>query len=71
MHHAVELEVLGPWPLATSRRFWLDLAPWPLAPSPGAALGTAVTAGAAQALLPGLRPCGFQSPHEAAVWAVL
>ena len=27
--------------------------------------------GAAQAALPGLRPCGFHSPYEAAVWAVL
>lgn len=25
----------------------------------------------AQALLPGLRPCGFHSPYEAAAWAVL
>lgn len=27
--------------------------------------------GAAQAELPGLRPCGFYSPYEAAAWAVL
>ncbi|NMO51318.1 DNA-3-methyladenine glycosylase 2 family protein [Actinoplanes sp. TBRC 11911] len=27
--------------------------------------------GGAQAELPGLRPCGFHSPYEAAVWAVL
>lgn len=27
--------------------------------------------GAAQQELPGLRPCGFHSPYEAAVWAVL
>nr|WP_296073447.1 hypothetical protein [uncultured Actinoplanes sp.] len=27
--------------------------------------------GAAQRELPGLRPCGFHSPYEAAVWAVL
>ncbi|MBA8793289.1 DNA-3-methyladenine glycosylase II [Friedmanniella endophytica] len=27
--------------------------------------------GAAQAELPGLRPCGFYSPYEAAVWSVL
>jgi DNA-3-methyladenine glycosylase II len=27
--------------------------------------------GAAQARLPGLRPCGFHSPYEAAAWAVL
>lgn len=27
--------------------------------------------GEAQAALPGLRPCGFQSPYEAAVWSVL
>jgi DNA-3-methyladenine glycosylase II len=25
----------------------------------------------AQARLPGLRPCGFHSPHEAAAWLVL
>ena len=27
--------------------------------------------GGAQAQLPGLRPCGFHSPYEAAAWAVL
>lgn len=27
--------------------------------------------GEAQAALPGLRPCGFHSPYEAAAWAVL
>ncbi|MFC8597138.1 DNA-3-methyladenine glycosylase family protein [Isoptericola sp. NPDC057191] len=27
--------------------------------------------GAAQAALPGLRPCGFHSPYEAAAWSVL
>ena len=27
--------------------------------------------GGAQARLPGLRPCGFHSPYEAAAWSVL
>ncbi len=128
--HQVDIEVLGPWSLTTSRTFWEGFAPAAL---PGrttpAALQTvflnerdwsrtevsvsqqgataritvsgngdldAATAqvcrflsldvdartwpavgerdeviGDAQRQLPGLRPCGFHSPFEAAAWAVL
>ena len=125
-----EVEVLGPWSLDTSRRFWEGFTPAALAGQPGgtglrtvfcaegdwrrakvevtqagstarltvsgdgdleAATAQAcrflaldvdargwpevgrrdpVIAGA-QARLPGLRPCGFHSPYEAAAWAVL
>jgi DNA-3-methyladenine glycosylase II len=128
--HAVEFEVLGPWSLDTSRRFWEGFTPAALAGGPaGPGLRTvfcaegdwrraeagvtqagetahvvlggdgdldaaaaqvcrflaldvdgrgwpqvgrrdAVIAGA-QARLPGLRPCGFHSPYEAAAWSVL
>lgn len=125
-----EFEVLGPWSLDTSRRFWEGFAPAALAGQPaGAGLRTVYCAEAdwrtvhvevtqagatarlvvsgdgdlqaaaaqacrflaldadargwpevgrrdpviagAQARLPGLRPCGFHSPYEAAAWAVL
>jgi DNA-3-methyladenine glycosylase II len=126
----VEFEVLGPWSLETSRRFWEGFTPAALAGEPaGPRLQTvfcaerdwrraeavvtqagdtarvvlagdgdldaaaaqvcrflaldidgrgwpevgrrdAVIAGA-QARLPGLRPCGFHSPYEAAAWSVL
>ena len=125
-----EFEVLGPWSLATSRRFWEGFTPAALAGDPaGPGLRTVfcaegdwrraeaevtqagetahvVVAGDgdldaaaaqvcrflaldvdgrgwpqvgcrdrviadAQAWLPGLRPCGFHSPYEAAAWAVL
>jgi DNA-3-methyladenine glycosylase II len=128
--HVAEFEVLGPWSLDTSRRFWEGFTPAALAgQSAGPALRTvfctegdwrradvAVTqardtghlvvtgdgdleAAAAQACrflaldvdargwpdvgrrdpviadaqarLPGLRPCGFHSPYEAAAWTVL
>jgi len=128
--YVAESEVLGPWSLDTSRRFWEGFAPAVLAGQPGGqglrtvfcaegdwrraavevtqAGGTArlmvsgdgdleaATAqacrflaldvdargwpevgrrdpviGDAQARLPGLRPCGFHSPYEAAAWAVL
>ena len=128
--HVAEFEVLGPWSLDTSRRFWEGFTPAALAGQPGGqglrtvfcaegdwrraavevtqAGGTArlmvsgdgdleaATAqacrflaldvdargwpevgrrdpviGDAQARLPGLRPCGFHSPYEAAAWAVL
>lgn len=128
--HEHEIEVLGPWSLATSKAFWEGFAPAALAPSGEAHQlssvfcaegdwrraelvvtqedGTArvevagegdleaATAQAcrflsldvdarewpavgrrdpvmadAQARLPGLRPCGFHSPYEAAAWAVL
>lgn len=130
--HTAELEVLGPWSLATSRAFWEGFAPaaLPTAPSadeaplrtvfrvdadwsvaeasvtqdagtahivvsgngdlesavaqvarflsldvdgrgwPGVAERDPVIADA-QARLPGLRPCGFHSPYEAAAWSVL
>lgn len=128
--HEVEVEVLGPWSLATSRAFWEGFAPSAL-PAQGDAHqlrsvfrtegdwrraevtvsqqdatarvvvtgdGDLEAAAAqacrflaldvdargwpevgcrdaviaeAQALLPGLRPCGFHSPYEAATWAVL
>jgi DNA-3-methyladenine glycosylase II len=125
-----EFEVLGPWSLETSRRFWEGFTPAALAGEPTAAgLRTVFCAegdwrraeaqvtqagdtahvvlagdgdldaaaaqtcrflaldidargwpqvgrrdpviGDAQARLPGLRPCGFHSPYEAAAWAVL
>ncbi len=128
--HVAEFEVLGPWSLETSRRFWEGFTPAALAAeSAGSELrsvfcaegdwqrtearvtqagDTAVArlsgdgdldaaaaqvrrilaldvdgrdwpeAGRrdpviadAQARLPGLRPCGFHSPYEAAAWAVL
>jgi DNA-3-methyladenine glycosylase II len=128
--HVAEFEVLGPWSLETSRRFWEGFTPAALASQPaGPGLRTvfcaegdwrraevevsqaeatarlmvsgdgdleAATAqacrflaldadargwpevgrrdpviGDAQAQLPGLRPCGFHSPYEAAAWAVL
>jgi DNA-3-methyladenine glycosylase II len=125
-----EFEVLGPWSLETSRRFWEGFTPAALAGEP-ARLGLravfcvegdwrraeaevtqagdtarVVLAGDgdldaaaaqacrflaldvdgrgwpevghrdpviadAQARLPGLRPCGFHSPYEAAAWSVL
>lgn len=128
--YEVDLAVLGPWSLATSRAFWEGFAPaaltgqddrpelrtvflverdWSRAQvvvtahdggarlvvtgdgdlSAAAAqaarfLSLDVNArawpqvaerdpviGAAQLELPGLRPCGFHSPYEAAAWAVL
>jgi len=128
--HVAEFEVLGPWSLETSRRFWEGFTPAALAGQPtGPGLRTVFCAegdwrraeaevtqaggtarlvltgegdlaaaaaqacrflaldvdgrgwpGAgrrdpviadAQARLPGLRPCGFHSPYEAAAWAVL
>ncbi|GAA1988353.1 hypothetical protein [Microbacterium pumilum] len=126
----VELEVLGPWSLATSKSFWEGFAPASL-PSRGSSdelrtvfvaegdwqrveavvaqegdsarialsgSGDLRSAAAqvgrflsldidargwpdvgrrdpviadAQKQLPGLRPCGFHSPYEAAAWAVL
>jgi DNA-3-methyladenine glycosylase II len=128
--HVAESEVLGPWSLDTSRRFWEGFTPAALTGQPaGQGLRTvfcaegdwrraevevtqaggtarlrvsgdgdleAATAqacrflaldvdargwpevgrrdpviGDAQAQLPGLRPCGFHSPYEAAAWAVL
>lgn len=129
--HVVDIEVIGPWSLETSRTFWEQCAP--VAPAatagPDGALRTAfcadsdwrrvdveVTRGGGPARIvvsgggdldvaaaqvrrflsldvdgrgwpgvvgrdpvlarvvarwPGLRPCGFHSPYEAAVWAVL
>ena len=128
--HEVDVEVLGPWSLATSKQFWEGFAPAALAPRgnpqelrsvfcverdwgraevavtqhDGAArlaltgdgdleaaarqacrfLSLDVDARGwpdvgrrdpvvadAQARLPGLRPCGFHSPYEAAAWSVL
>ena len=125
-----EFEVLGPWSLQTSRRFWEGFTPAALAGGPaGAGLQTVFCAvgdwrraeaqvtqagdtahvvltgdgdldaaaaqacrflaldvdgrgwpqvgrrdpvmADAQARLPGLRPCGFHSPYEAAAWSVL
>jgi DNA-3-methyladenine glycosylase II len=125
-----EFEVLGPWSLKTSRRFWEGFTPAALASGPGgpglrtvfcaegdwrraeaevtqagdtarvvlAGNGDLDAAAAqvrrflaldvdgrgwpqvgrrdpviadAQARLPGLRPCGFHSPYEAAAWSVL
>lgn len=128
--HQVTTEVIGPWSLATSKRFWEGFTPAALS-GPGdpdhlhtvfrvdadwsraevevtqhgstahltlrgdGDLGAAAdqvcrflsldvdarswaeVAGRdpviadAQQRLPGLRPCGFHSPYEAAVWAVL
>jgi DNA-3-methyladenine glycosylase II len=127
---AAEFEVLGPWSLESSRRFWEGFTPSALAGEPaGPGLRTVfcaeggwcrveaevtqagdtahvVLAGDgdldaaaaqvcrflaldvdgrgwpevgrrdpviadAQARLPGLRPCGFHSPYEAAAWSVL
>lgn len=122
-------EVLGPWSLPTSRRFWEGFAPGALPGAAGDALRTVFLSEAdwtrveaavvqhgdvaevrvesdgdldaaagqvrrflsldvdargwpavghrdpviasAQRALPGLRPCGFHSPYEAAVWSVL
>src|SRR5215467_7604569 len=128
--HVAEFEVLGPWSLDTSRRFWEGFTPAALAGQPagpglrtvcgtegdwyraeavvtqaGATARLVVTGdgdleaaaaqacrflaldvdgrgwpqvghrdpviGDAQARLPGLRPCGFHSPYEAAAWSVL
>ena len=128
--HEIEVEVLGPWSLATSRTFWEGFAPAALASGgeaqqlrsvfrverdwrraevavtqSGSAARVVVTGDGdlpaaaaqacrflsldvdarrwadvaardrviadAQARLPGLRPCGFHSPYEAAVWSVL
>jgi DNA-3-methyladenine glycosylase II len=125
-----EFEVLGPWSLETSRRFWEGFTPAALAGgSAGSGLRTVFCAEGdwrraeaevtqagdtahltlagdgdldaaaaqarrflaldvdgrgwpqvgrrdpviadAQARLPGLRPCGFHSPYEAAAWSVL
>jgi hypothetical protein len=125
-----KFEVLGPWSLQTSRRFWEDFTPAALAgEATGPPLRTVFCAEAdwhraeaqvtqagdtarvalagdgdldaaaaqvcrflaldidgrgwpqvgqrdpviagAQARLPGLRPCGFHSPYEAAAWSVL
>jgi len=125
-----EFEVLGPWSLETSRRFWEGFTPAALAGEPtGPGLCTVFCVegdwrraeaevtqagdtarvvlagdgdldaaaaqtcrflaldvdgrgwpqvgrrdpviGDAQASLPGLRPCGFHSPYEAAAWTVL
>lgn len=128
--HVAEFEVLGPWSLETSRRFWEGFTPAALAAGsaepelrsvfcadgdwqraearvtqagdtavvrlsgdgdldaaaaqvrrilaldvdgrdwPEAGRRDPVIADA-QARLPGLRPCGFHSPYEAAAWAVL
>lgn len=128
--HQVDVEVLGPWSLATSRAFWEGFAPaalddqgsgtdlrtvfrveadWSRAEAvvrqqhqvatvevagpgdleaaaaqvrrflsldvdarawPGVADRDPVIADA-QERLPGLRPCGFHSPYEAAAWSVL
>jgi DNA-3-methyladenine glycosylase II len=128
--HVAEFEVLGPWSLQTSRRFWEGFTPAALAGEPaGPGLHTVFCAEGdwrraeaevtqagetarvalagdgdldaaagqvcrflaldvdgrgwpqvgrgdpviadAQARLPGLRPCGFHSPYEAAAWSVL
>jgi DNA-3-methyladenine glycosylase II len=128
--HVVGFEVLGPWSLQTSRRFWEGFTPAALAGGPGGPeLRTVFCAEAdwrraeagvtqagdtarvvlagegdldaaarqvcrflaldvdgrgwpqvgrrdaviadVQARLPGLRPCGFHSPYEAAAWSVL
>jgi len=130
VRHVAEFEVLGPWSLATSRRFWEGFTPAALAGQPtkpslrtaycvegdwrraevqvtqSGATARVVVAGDgdlaaamaqagrflaldvdargwpgvarrdqviadAQARLPGLRPCGFHSPYEAAAWSVL
>ena len=127
--HRVNVDVLGPWSLATSKKFWEGFTPSSLAPRNDASLRTifccegdwkrveaqvqqtghtahitvtgvgdldaaAIQVGRflsldidarewpkvadrdsiiaeAQTQLPGLRPCGFHSPYEAAAWAVL
>jgi DNA-3-methyladenine glycosylase II len=128
--HAVTVEVIGPWSLATSKQFWEGFTPaaltGPIDPDrlhtvfrvdhdwsraevdvtqDGAAARLTLTGGGdldaaatqvcrflsldvdargwpdvgrrdpviadAQRQLPGLRPCGFHSPYEAAVWSVL
>lgn len=128
--HVTTTEVLGPWSLATSRRFWEGFAPGALqVQEDDARLRTVfrveadwsraevqvtqhdgsahlslagdgdlaaaadqacrflsldvdarawpavgerdVVVADAQARLPGLRPCGFHSPYEAAAWSVL
>ena len=130
--HQEEIEVLGPWSLATSRAFWEGFTPAALPAQPTrdaeqllavfrveadwsraeatvrqhgetarvtvagdgdlAAAATQVcrflsldvdgrgwpavadrdpVIADAQARLPGLRPCGFHSPYEAAAWSVL
>lgn len=128
--HTVDVEVLGPWSLATSKRFWEGFAPASLpergephqlrsvfcvegdwnraeieviqqhstarvavtgdgnldaaAAQAGRFLSLDVDArtwpdvarrdpvmAEAQSALPGLRPCGFRSPYEAAAWSVL
>jgi DNA-3-methyladenine glycosylase II len=128
--YVAEFEVLGPWSLETSRRFWEGFTPAALAAEPaGPGLRTVFCAEGdwrraeadvtqagntarvmlagdgdldaaaaqvcrflaldvdgrgwpevgrrdpviadAQARLPGLRPCGFHSPYEAAAWSVL
>ena len=128
--HVAEFEVLGPWSLQTSRRFWEGFTPAALPGEPArpglrtvfcaegdwhraaaevtqagdtarvvlagdgdldAAAGQVCRFLAldvdgrgwpqvgrrdpviadAQARLPGLRPCGFHSPYEAAAWSVL
>lgn len=129
-HHEVNVDVLGPWSLATSKAFWEGFAPaaltsqgdsrplrtafhvegdWRRAGVTVAQQGSTariVVTGdgdleaattqvcrflsldvdasgwpdvarrdpviaAAQQRLPGLRPCGFHSPYEAAAWSVL
>lgn len=128
--HETTVEVLGPWSLATGRRFWEGFAPSALASQDdadgvrtvfrvegdwsraevrvtqeGSTARIVVTGDGdldlaaaqtcrflsldvdargwpevgrrdpviadAQARFPGLRPCGFHSPYEAAAWAVL
>jgi len=128
--HELEVDVLGPWSLATSRAFWEGFGPAALSgQNEDEALGTVFRAeadwsraearvtqhgstaqiqvtgpgdlgaaaqqvarflsldvdarawpnvgerdpiiAAAQTQLPGLRPCGFHCPYEAAAWAVL
>ena len=129
MRQQMEVDVLGPWSLATSRAFWEGFTPAALPAQADQQLTTVFRveadwsrAGAtvtqhgttaritvtgdgdldaaaaqvrrflsldidartwpdvadrdpvladAQAQLPGLRPCGFHSPYEAAAWAVL
>ena len=130
VRRVAEFEVLGPWSLQTSRRFWEGFTPAALAGEPaGPGLRTVFCAEGdwrraevevtqagdtarvalagdgdldaaaaqacrflaldvngrgwpqvgrrdpviadAQARLPGLRPCGFHSPYEAAAWSVL
>lgn len=127
--HRASVDVLGPWSLATSKKFWEGFAPTALPPRKEPVIRTtfcgegdwrpveaqvrqsgrtahiSVTGDGdldaaadqvarflslhvdardwpkvgerdpiiarAQSQLPGLRPCGFHSPYEAAVWAVL